>query len=76
LKKSNREKNLIKQLKILKNRPVWFWFYKPETEKPNPNQKKRVKIEPNREKPSQIEKSSQTGLNRFLSKKSNRNWSV
>jgi hypothetical protein len=50
---------------------VWFRFYKPETEKtePNPNKKKPIqtkKTKPNRKKPSQ------TGLNRFLSKKSNR----
>jgi hypothetical protein len=44
---------------------VWFWFYKHETEKtePNPNRKK---LEKNRAK---LKKPSQTGLNRFLSSK-------
>jgi hypothetical protein len=55
---------------------VLFRFYKPETEKTesNPNKKKPGK------KPSQTEKnrvklkkSSQTGLNWFLTKKPNRN---
>jgi hypothetical protein len=39
-------------------------FYKPETKKTEPRSKK---IKPNRKK-----KQSQTGLNRFFSKKSNR----
>jgi len=58
---------LIKQIKILKKLTgsVWFWFYKHETEKtePNPNRKKPEK---NRAK---LKKPSQTGLNRFLSSK-------
>jgi hypothetical protein len=56
LKKPNREKNPIK---IKKNQPVQFWFYKYEIEKtePNPNKKKnRAKLEKNQAKPSQIEK--------------------
>ena len=36
------------RLEFLKNRPVRFWFYKPETEKTEPN--------PNRKKPSQTGK--------------------
>jgi hypothetical protein len=51
LKKPNREK---KQIKILKKPTdsVRFWFYKPETEKiePNPNKKKQEKTESNRKK--------------------------
>jgi hypothetical protein len=54
-----------KPIKILKKLTdlVWFRFYKPKTEKTEPN---RTQTEPNRKKPSQ------TGLNRFLSKKPNR----
>ena len=57
---------------------VRFQFYKPETEKtePNPNQKNQKKTEPNwkktESKSSQTEKPSQTEKtdpNRFLSKK-------
>jgi hypothetical protein len=42
-------KKLIKPIKILKNRSVQFQFYKLKTEKtkPNPNQKNRVRTEPN-----------------------------
>jgi hypothetical protein len=51
---------LIKPIKILKKSTgsVWFWFYKPETEKtePNPNRKK---LEKNRAK---LKKPSQTGF--------------
>jgi hypothetical protein len=54
LKKSNREKKSIKPFKILKKPTsmVRFWFYKPKTEKtePNINRKKPGK------KPSQTEK--------------------
>jgi hypothetical protein len=62
LKKLNCEK---KPIKILKNRLVWFQFYKPETEKTeaNPNRKKLEKTKPNNKtesKPSQIKKPSQT----------------
>jgi len=51
---------------------VRFWFYKPETEKTEPNRKKQKKTEPNQKKPSQtrknrakLKKPSQVGLNRF-----------
>jgi hypothetical protein len=49
------KKNRLNRLKFLKNRPVWFQFFKPETEKtePNPNLKKSEKNEP---KPSQTKK--------------------
>jgi len=40
---------------------VWFRFYKPKTEKTEPN---RTQTEKNRAK---LEKPSQTGSNRFLS---------
>ena len=64
---------------------VRFQFYKPETEKtePNPNRKNQKKTESNwkktEPKSSQTEKPSQTGKpnpNRFLSKKKNWNQSV
>jgi hypothetical protein len=60
VKKPNCKKKLIKPIKILKKLTslIRFWFYKPETEKSE-----------TKKKPSQIEKtekSSQTGLNRFL----------
>jgi hypothetical protein len=56
----NREKKPIKPIKILKKPTgvVRFWFYKPETEKTKLKKTKR-----NRKKPSR------TGLNWFLSKK-------
>jgi hypothetical protein len=65
LKKPNRKK---KPIKILKKPAgsVRFRFYKPKTEKtePNPNRKKnRAKPVKNRAKPK---KPSQTGLNRVL----------
>jgi hypothetical protein len=81
LKKPNHEK---KPIKILKKPTgsVRFYFYKPETKKtePNPNkQKPEKKPSQTGKKPSQtrknrvkLKKLSQTGLNRFLSKKSNR----
>jgi len=64
LKKNNRKNQTVKknQLKFWKNRPVWFRFYKPETEKNRGKPKK----------PSQTEKPSQAGLNLFCPKKSNR----
>ena len=74
----NREKKPIKPIKILKKPTgvVRFWFYKPETEKTEPNRKKQEKTKPNQKKPSQTEKTkrnqkkpSRTGLNWFLSKK-------
>jgi hypothetical protein len=39
------KKNRLNRLEFLKNQPVRFWFYKPETEKtkPNPNKKNRAK---------------------------------
>jgi hypothetical protein len=49
---------------------VRFRFYKPKTKKTKPN-----RTEPKQKKqkkPSQTRKPSQTGLNRFLSKKPNR----
>jgi hypothetical protein len=73
LKKPNREK---KPIKIKKNQPVQFWFYKYEIEKiePNPNRKKNEpnwkKIKPNRVK---LKKLSQTNLNRFMSLKNKPN---
>jgi hypothetical protein len=43
------DKNNKKLIKILKNRPVWFRFYKPEIEKtkskPEKTRKNRVKLE-------------------------------
>jgi hypothetical protein len=58
--KPNCKKNLIKPIKILKKLTslIRFWFYKPETEK-SKTKKKPIQIE-------KTEKSSQTGLNRFL----------
>jgi len=49
-KKPNCEKKSIKHIKILKKLTglVQFRFYKPETEKPNPN---RVKLEKKRVNP-------------------------
>jgi hypothetical protein len=43
----NREKKSIKPIRILKKptSSVQFWFYKPETEKSEPN---RAQTEPNR----------------------------
>jgi hypothetical protein len=68
--KNNRKNRTVKKnrLKFLKNRPVWFRFYKPETEKTesNPNRKNRKnRIEPekNQVKPK---KPSQPSLNRFF----------
>jgi hypothetical protein len=51
---------LIKPIKILKKSTglVWFWFYKPETEKTEPNSN-RKKLEKNRAK---LKKPSQTGF--------------
>jgi hypothetical protein len=43
------KKNQLNWLEFWKNRPVWFWFYKYETEKTEPK-KKRVKPEKNRAK--------------------------
>jgi hypothetical protein len=66
-KKPNREKKPIKSIKILKKPTgsVRFRFYKPKTEKTEPNRtqtkKTGKKPEPNLKKPSQ------TSLNRFLS---------
>jgi hypothetical protein len=48
LKKPNREKKPIKPIKILKKPTGLVRFYKPETEKTEPN--------PNRKKPSQTGK--------------------
>ena len=64
LKKNNWKNRTVKknQLKFWKNRPVWFQFYKPETEKNRGKPKK----------PSQTEKPNQAGLNLFCPKKSNR----
>jgi hypothetical protein len=65
----NREKNQLNRLKFKKNWPVWFWFYKSETEKTesNPNRKK---TEP---KPSQTEKTEPKPVwTGFCSKKPNR----
>jgi hypothetical protein len=64
------KKNRLNRLEFWKNRPVWFWFYKLETEKtePNPNKKnKKNRAKPvwsgfvmkNRTEPKPV------GLNRF-----------
>ena len=76
MKKLNSKK---KPIKILKKPAglVRFRFYKPKTEKtePNPNQKK--KPSQTGKKPSQTEKPSQTGFfTGFYPKKPNRNQSV
>jgi hypothetical protein len=64
-----KNRTVKKPIKILKKPTgsVWFWFFKPGTEKTEPNWekpsqtgKKPSQNEPNRKKPSQ------TGLNRFL----------
>jgi hypothetical protein len=47
VKKPNCEK---KPIKILKNRPVRFQFYKPEIEKNEPNRTQTGKNKPNRKK--------------------------
>jgi hypothetical protein len=51
LKKPNREKKPIKPIKILKKSAGSVWFYKPKTEKTEPNR-------------TQTGKPSQTGKNR------------
>jgi hypothetical protein len=59
----NREKKPIKLIRILKKPTglVRFRFYKPETEKTEPTQLKKLsQPEPNQKKPSQ------TSLNQFL----------
>jgi len=60
------KKKPIKPIKILKKLTgsVQFWFYKPKTEKtePNPNRKNQKKPSQTGTKPSQTEK---TELNRF-----------
>jgi hypothetical protein len=58
-------KKPIKSIKILKKPTgsVWFRFYKPKTEKIEPN-RTEPKPEKNRAK---LKKPSKTGLNRFLS---------
>ena len=72
-KKNNRKNRTVKKnrLKFKKKSTgsVRFWFYKPKIEKtePNPNRKKPEKTEPKPKKPSQ------TGLNRFFSKKTGSN---
>jgi hypothetical protein len=66
------KKNRLNRLEFLKNQPVRFWFYKPETEKTKPNQTQTEKTEPNKKKPSQIgfcqknrTEPKPVGLNRF-----------
>jgi hypothetical protein len=58
----------------------WFGFdfISLKLKKPNQTEPEKKKTEPNRKKPSQTKKSSQTGLNQFLSQKTkpNRNRSV
>jgi hypothetical protein len=75
IKKTNCEKKPIKILKKLAG-SVRFRFYKPKIKKtePNPNRKKpsqteknRAKTESNRKNRVKLKKSSQTGLNWFLS---------
>jgi hypothetical protein len=71
LKKPNCEKKLIKSIKILKKTD--FWFYKPETEKTEPNRKqnraKPEKTEPNWCEPVFVLENrtelKSVGLNRF-----------
>jgi len=79
--KNNRKNRTVKknQLKFWKNRPVWFRFYKPETEKtksekkPSQTGKNRVKIKL---------KPSQTGFKKiglitfFIKTEPNRKWST
>jgi hypothetical protein len=70
-KKPNSKKKPIKHIKILKKLTglVQFRFYKPETEKPNPNRvKPEKKTESTRKKSSQAEKTEPTSLNRFCPK--------
>jgi hypothetical protein len=71
LKKSNREKNPIKPIKILKKLAgsVRFCFYKPKIEKTEPNQNRKKpsqtgKTESNRFEPGFVLK-NQTETNRF-----------
>ena len=76
-KKNNRKNRTVKKnrLKFWKNRPVRFGFdfLSLEPEKPNRTRTRTEKTGKNRAKPK---KPSQTGLNRFCSKKPNRNRSV
>jgi hypothetical protein len=67
------KKKTIKPIKILKNRPVRF--YKPETEKtePNPNWKKSEKTEPNRKNRAKIKKTSQNRAKLVFVKKTEPN---
>jgi len=53
LKKNNWKNRTVKknQLKFWKNRPVWFQFYKPETEKNRGKPKKPSQTEPSRFEP-------------------------
>jgi len=54
IEKQNREKNLIKPVKNLKNRPVRFRFYKLKTKKTKPKPKKiEKKTRAKLKKPSQ-----------------------
>jgi hypothetical protein len=70
LKKSNREKNPIKSIKIFKKLTGSVRFYKPEIKKTesDPNKKNqktnRAKLEKTKPK---LKKQSQASLNRFLS---------
>jgi hypothetical protein len=42
------KKNRLNRLEFLKNRPVRFWFYKPENKKTEPKQKKPSQTGKNR----------------------------
>jgi len=68
LKKPNRKKKPIKPIKILKKLAGSVWFYKPKTEKTEPNRTQTGKPSQTGKKPSQTRKNrAKTGLNRFLS---------
>ena len=74
-KKNNRKNRTVKKnrLKFWKNRPVRFGFDFLSLEPEKPNRTRTEKTGKNGAKPK---KPSQTGLNRFCSKKPNRNRSV
>ena len=76
-KKNNRKNRIVKnRLKFWKNRPVRFWFYKPETKKtkPNPNKKKKKKNRAKPKKPSQTRKNrAKTKSNRAKTESNQKN---
>jgi len=76
-KKNNRKNRIVKnRLKFWKNRPVRFWFYKPETKKtePNPNKKNKKKNRAKPKKPSQTRKNrAKTESNRAKTEPNQKN---